>query len=165
MPLYNSYFGGYCHLPIFRMDINSYENLLSFERNFVPLHLGTVLIVNVYCLLCSYKDTIQLLSYQLFATFSAFCFTTICQFAVLSVNLHRSRTRKRALLRSNPPATWLCPHWKQCFKSRPAHGRLTDSWRASQLRKPYQHTGRLLCQFCWLERRSLPSSLRLRVQT
>ena len=42
MPLYNSYFGSYCHLPIFSMDINSYENFLSFERNFVPLHTGTV---------------------------------------------------------------------------------------------------------------------------
>jgi hypothetical protein len=31
------------------MDINSYENLLSFERNFVSLHLGTVLIVKVSC--------------------------------------------------------------------------------------------------------------------
>ena len=42
MPPYNSNFWGYRHLPIFRMDINSYKNLLSFERNFVPLHTGTV---------------------------------------------------------------------------------------------------------------------------
>ncbi|MBO6252433.1 MAG: hypothetical protein J6O49_02095, partial [Bacteroidaceae bacterium] len=55
------------YLPCRLVDINSYENLLSFERNFVPLHLGTVLIVNVYCLLGSYKNTIQLLTYQLFA--------------------------------------------------------------------------------------------------
>ena len=27
----------------------TYENLLSFEGNFVPLHIGTVLIVIVYC--------------------------------------------------------------------------------------------------------------------
>ena len=43
------------------------QNLLSFERNFVPLHTGMVLIVYISCLLRSYKDTIQLLSYQLFA--------------------------------------------------------------------------------------------------
>ena len=24
-----------------------------------------------------------------------------------------------------PTATWLCPHWKRCLKSRSAHGRLT----------------------------------------
>ena len=71
-----------------------------------------------------------------------FCFLSryTCIFTFFLVILHRSRTRKRALLRSNPPATWLCPHWKQCFKSRPAHGRLTDSWWASQLRKPYRRT-------------------------
>ena len=80
-----------------------------------------------------------------------------CIFMVFLVILHRSRTRKRALLRSNPPATWLCPHWKQCFKSRPAHGRLTDSWRASLLRKPYQRTVSALSQSCHL--RSVSTAL------
>jgi hypothetical protein len=31
------------------MYVDSDENVLSFEGNFVTLHLGTVLIVNVYC--------------------------------------------------------------------------------------------------------------------
>jgi len=140
MPPYNSYFGGYCHLPIFPVDINSYENLLSFERNFVPLHTGTILVG--YCILFTW----QLQRYNpiiIVPTFSTLFLYLICIFTFFLVILHRSRTRKRALLRSNPPATWLCPHWKQCFKSRPAHGRLTDSWWASRLRKPYQHTGRI----------------------
>ena len=68
MTLYYSHLGGYRHLPTFRMDVDSYENLLSFEGNFVTLHLGTVLIVYISRLLRSYKDTIQLLSYQLFMT-------------------------------------------------------------------------------------------------
>ena len=42
MTLYCSYLWGYRHLPTFSMDIDSYENLLSFERNFVTLHTGTV---------------------------------------------------------------------------------------------------------------------------
>ena len=67
VPLHISYFGSYCYIPIFLVDVDSYENLLSFERNFVSLHPGTVLIVYISCLLGSYKDTIQLLSYQLFA--------------------------------------------------------------------------------------------------
>ncbi len=33
------------------MYVNSDVNVLSFEGNFVTLHLGTVLIVNVYCFL------------------------------------------------------------------------------------------------------------------
>jgi len=74
--------------------------------------------------LCIYKNTIQLLSYQLFYAFTSHYLAIIRDFGLLSVTLHRSRTRKRALLRSNPTATWLCPHWKQCLKSRSAHGRL-----------------------------------------
>ena len=66
MTLYYSHLWGYRHLPTFSMDVDSYENLLSFEGNFVTLHLGTVLIV--YISFRSYKDTIQLLSYQLFMT-------------------------------------------------------------------------------------------------
>ena len=53
-------------MPCLQMYVNSDVNVLSFERNFVTLHLGTVLIVNVSCLLCIYKNTNQLLSYQLF---------------------------------------------------------------------------------------------------
>ena len=53
-------------MPRLQMYVNSDVNVLSFEGNFVTLHLGTVLIVNVYCLLCIYKNTNQLLSYQLF---------------------------------------------------------------------------------------------------
>ena len=34
MTLYESHLGGYRHLPTFRMDVDSYENLLSFEGNF-----------------------------------------------------------------------------------------------------------------------------------
>ena len=141
MTLYESHLGGYRHLPTFRMDVDSYENLLSFEGNFVSLHIGTVLMWK-YLVFCTYKNTIQLLSYQLFYAYPIIYLTTIRNFGLLSVTLHRSRTRKRALLRSNPPATWLCPHWKQCFKSRPAHGRLTDSRWAFQLKKPKQRK-------CW----------------
>ena len=37
------------------MYVNSDVNVLSFEGNFVTLHLGTVLIVNVSCLLALAK--------------------------------------------------------------------------------------------------------------
>jgi hypothetical protein len=47
------------------MYVNSDVNVLSFEGNFVTLHLGTVLIVDESCF-CTYKDTNQLSSYQLF---------------------------------------------------------------------------------------------------
>ena len=47
------------------MYVDSDENVLSFEGNFVTLHLGTVLIVDESCF-CTYKDTNQLASYQLF---------------------------------------------------------------------------------------------------
>jgi len=36
-------------VPRFQMYVNSDVNVLSFEGNFVTLHPGTVLIVNVYC--------------------------------------------------------------------------------------------------------------------
>jgi hypothetical protein len=42
MALQKARFRQYCYLPCCLVDINSYENLLSFERNFVPLHTGTV---------------------------------------------------------------------------------------------------------------------------
>ena len=62
-----SYFGSYCHIPIFLVDVDPYENLLSFKRNVVLLHTGTFLIGLTYNLFVStYKFTIQLLSYQLF---------------------------------------------------------------------------------------------------
>jgi hypothetical protein len=48
------------------MYVNSDVNVLSFEGSFVILHPGTVLIVNVYCLFCTYKDTNQLSPCQLF---------------------------------------------------------------------------------------------------
>jgi hypothetical protein len=62
-------FRQYCYLPCQLVDINSYENLLSFERNFVPLHLGTILVG--YCMLFS----LQLQKYNpiiIVPTFSCF---------------------------------------------------------------------------------------------
>jgi len=47
------------------MDINSDIDCLSFEGNFVSLHIGTVLIVSDFVVLV-YKNTLQLLSYQIF---------------------------------------------------------------------------------------------------
>ena len=38
-------------MPRLQMYVNSDVNVLSFEGSFVTLHLGTVLIVNVYCFL------------------------------------------------------------------------------------------------------------------
>ena len=45
--------------------VTDYKYLLSVERIFIPLHNGTVLIV-VYCSIGNYRNTIQLLSYQLY---------------------------------------------------------------------------------------------------
>ena len=47
--------GDYRHMPCLQMHVNSDVNVLSFERKFVPLHNGTVLIVNVCCLLALTK--------------------------------------------------------------------------------------------------------------
>ena len=66
MTLCKARLGECFHCPSLCMDINSYENLLSFKTFFVTLHLGTVLIVFVLCFVCTCKNTIQLLSYQLF---------------------------------------------------------------------------------------------------
>ena len=41
MSLYHSDFGGYRNSPWIFMDIDSDKNLLSFERNFFSLHIGT----------------------------------------------------------------------------------------------------------------------------
>lgn len=45
MPLFVTRLGQHTDLPSFCMHINSDVNLLSFEGNFVSLHIGTVLIV------------------------------------------------------------------------------------------------------------------------
>ena len=45
VPLFVTRLGQHTDLPSFCMHINSDVNLLSFEGNFVSLHIGTVLIV------------------------------------------------------------------------------------------------------------------------
>jgi hypothetical protein len=48
------------------VDINSDENFLSFEGNFVPLHRGTGLVGYTIAVFCSCKSTFQLFPCQLF---------------------------------------------------------------------------------------------------
>ena len=67
MPLNFTYFGCYCHIPILLVDVDSYENLLSFERNFVSLHTGTVF--NCLCTLFS----LQLQIYNPIIIVPTFC--------------------------------------------------------------------------------------------